>query len=627
MPVGPGVNPLLRAAVDRELIRRLEKAVPGDVDDLPLLTRLASRMEPAARRAFLAAVRGAAGVISLEGLAQAVRAGQVTLIEAQAQVGKLSDDLKRQILPVLGRTFALGAQVGADAVPDGPAAIAYGFDLRNPEAIRWVQERGAELVTNVSDSTRSAIRALVEIAQREGRHPFQTAREIREVVGLLPRQAEAVQRFRERLASQDIDDLAIERRAGRYADAQLRARAVTIARTETLMASGQGQQSVWEAAKAQGLLDPARTQRVWLATNDDILDTFLCEPMADVETPLDEPWTLPDGRRVMVPTESHPRCVVGSTRVWTPTPVEAVTDREYKGRLVELTTALSQNLSCTPNHPILTRRGWLRADMLRPGDEVAHRVVGEMNTPMIVYDEHDNAPLTIKELAETARQSGQLAAERVMVAPEDFHGDGIGSQVAVIWADRDLRRELQPTLRARESHAAFQRRHPRAAFDGVCDADPELTTVFRPARGSMSGGHSRVAFRASHPRPPSLVALADLSPAHVSVSHLRRALGIGHSGPASPRSLGALRRRTIWSQQDSGQGRADLRFPDAVALAQLAHGSAPNIQFTRLTRIIVSEVSGVHVFNLQSGVGWYSAGGIITHNCRCSAGLTFGDRE
>ena len=33
-----------------------------------------------------------------------------------------------------------------------------------------------------------------------------------------------------------------------------------------------------------------------------------CEKMTDVETPLGEPWTLPDGRKVMVPTESHPRC-------------------------------------------------------------------------------------------------------------------------------------------------------------------------------------------------------------------------------------------------------------------------------------------------------------------------------
>lgn len=279
----------------------------GDPDDLPLLTRLAARMEPAMRREFLAAVRGAAGVIDIGGLAEAVQSGQVTQIEAAAQLAKLSADLQAKLLPVLGRTFSLGIAVGAEAA-GVPPGISFGFDLVNPQSITWVREHAAELVTEVTDSTRLGIRSLVEIAFREGRAPRELARDIREVIGLHSRQVTAVQNFRARLADEGIAQETIDRRADRYAQAQLRSRAQTIARTETLTASNQGQLEVWGAARAQGYLDPATTKRKWLTTPDDLLDTEICERMTDVETGLNEPWTLPDGRSVMIPTKSHPRC-------------------------------------------------------------------------------------------------------------------------------------------------------------------------------------------------------------------------------------------------------------------------------------------------------------------------------
>ena len=305
----------LRAVVDREMIRRVEKAIPGDPDDLPLLTRLAARMEPAARRAFLAAVRGAAGVVDIGGLVDAIGSGQISQIEAAAQLGKLSDDLLRQILPVLGRTFALGIAVGAEAIGAAPG-ISYGFDLTNPQAIAWVRTHGAALVTEVTDSTRLGIRALVDVAFREGVAPRDLARNIREVIGLHSRQVEAVQHFRARLTAEEVAPEVVDRRAGRYAQAQLRSRAQTIARTETLTASNQGQLALWEAARAQGHLDPATTRRVWLTTPDDLLDTEICEKMTDVETGLGDPWTLPDGRKVMIPTQSHPRCRCASGLVF-----------------------------------------------------------------------------------------------------------------------------------------------------------------------------------------------------------------------------------------------------------------------------------------------------------------------
>ena len=182
------------------------------------------------------------------------------------------------------------------------------FDLVNPRAVEWVQAHGAELVTEVGNSTRSGIRTLIEAGFKEGMPPRTIARELREVIGLHSRQVAAVSNFKLRLAAQGVDGDALDRRVAKYAQAQLRLRATTIARTEVLRASNEGQQGLWETAASEGLLNKADTRRVWITTNDDRLDVELCEPMDGEEVGLDEPWTLPDGRRVMVPTESHPQC-------------------------------------------------------------------------------------------------------------------------------------------------------------------------------------------------------------------------------------------------------------------------------------------------------------------------------
>jgi len=61
------------------LAKRLRAA--GSEDD-PLVSRLAARLEPAMRRAFLAAVRGAAGAVDLAALESALASGQVSAAEA-----------------------------------------------------------------------------------------------------------------------------------------------------------------------------------------------------------------------------------------------------------------------------------------------------------------------------------------------------------------------------------------------------------------------------------------------------------------------------------------------------------------------------------------------------------------
>ena len=265
-------------------------------------------MEPAARRAFLRAVDAVKRQVDLDVLETALRTGEVSRVEAALLLARPPEALRAQIRPVVGAALNLGAEAGREALRGTPA-FAVDFARTNPAAVAWANQHAGTLVTEIAESTRLGVRALVTVSQSEGRSVTWLARELREVIGLHSRQVTAVERFRERLVGQGLDDVTVARRAERYANAQLKSRAETVARSEVLQSSSEGQRRLWDAAADQGLLDRAETRRIWLATDDDLTDVEICEPMADVETDdLDAPWTLPDGRQVMIPNAAHPRC-------------------------------------------------------------------------------------------------------------------------------------------------------------------------------------------------------------------------------------------------------------------------------------------------------------------------------
>jgi len=125
-------------------------------------------------------------------------------------------------------------------------------------------------------------------------------------------------------------------------------------------------------------------------------------------------------------------CVVGDTEVWGPKPYRS-TARWYEGEIVEISVATGQKLSVTPNHPILTPRGFVPAGLLNKGDQVigATRRDGEK-----LCDPDDyQTPAGIKDITASLGEYAGMITRTVMVSPEDFHGDGIGSNVCVIRTD------------------------------------------------------------------------------------------------------------------------------------------------------------------------------------------------
>jgi len=185
--------------------------------------------------------------------------------------------------------------------------------------------------------------------------------------------------------------------------------------------------------------------------------------------------------------DSHPSCFPAGTVVSGPAPVGATT-RRYEGDLIEIRLDGGGLLAVTPNHPILTPRGWVAAGDLREGHDVIRSRRGERDSAGHP-DDHER-PVLIEEVAETLRGTGKVTAGTVPASPENFHGDGAGGNVDVVLADRFLKGDRDASIfeHGREVALAF-RRVALALFAGLGSTGEFLGGSLATAGGSMGGGN------------------------------------------------------------------------------------------------------------------------------------------
>lgn len=269
------------------------------------LHAFADRLRPTVRRQFLQAVEALRDSMTLDALIEAVSAGGIGL-RLDAPLRGLSAELRAAIATV-NRVFD-EAQQAEERLFAQRYRLALRFDVVNPRALD-AAGRGAQLVREVTDSTRRGIQAIITRAIREGIPPAEAARLIKPTIGLTDRQAMAVVNYRFSLLEAGASPAAVAKAAATYADRLLRQRAETIARTETIRAGREGRKATWDQARAEGFLTDDTKQR-WVVTDDDRLCPA-CEPLDGVEVGLGE--SFPHGGGDGPPL--HPNCRCTTTLV------------------------------------------------------------------------------------------------------------------------------------------------------------------------------------------------------------------------------------------------------------------------------------------------------------------------
>ena len=271
-------------------------------------------------------------------------------------------------------------------------------------------------------------------------------------------------------------------------------------------------------------------------------------------------------------------CFPSGSRIPFADGVEKAYRRRFDGELSKLITSSGKTLSATPNHPILTPKGWVPIGSLKVGDEVLEASDEHVD---VLENHYDGAMPCIADIFDAVSKIGVKSTGDGQL--HQFHGDGAEGDVDIVnaaWTlplgfDAFAQKKLQkfwltvpdPTNAALRTFSSLIQRCLRIA-----------SCIVGSARQAFA---ACIAF-AGHSDSVGIAATSDL-PASISDkiddNLVRHASMLRDSKNAGATIMSGAKRATV----------------------------VENVR---------GNYSG-HVYNLQTISGWYIANGIFVHNCRC----------
>lgn len=390
-------------------------------------------------------------------------------------------------------------------------------------------------------------------------------------------------------------------------------RATRIARTESTGAYNAG-------ALEAGMTEDAGVKR-WMATaSERTRDSHLaadgqCVPVRDTFTVGGASMQAPGDPSAPVQEVVNCRAVLPGTPV--AGTVLVAMKRRWSGATCVIEAAGAYQLATTPEHPVLTLRGWVRADEVQPGDQCVRYRPGIEPAGQVAPVGGERRPHVGDKVPviEQVHESAALAAtrgygRRAHACDLDEQGVGVdvdcvslhdpftvGGDTAVAQGLRDFgvaasRREMcvsrDPMTLVRVAQA---NPHSFAASTGVI-------ANFHEPRGQHGAGYAEVAR-------DRLDGLAGL----VSTDHGRDVNVMARGGPAQP-----VRGATITKAARPPQPGHYPSVSAADVVSDLLGAHAGVVEAAEVISVRAGWFDG-HVYDLQTSGGIYLAGGLIVHNC------------
>lgn len=312
--------------------------------------------------------------------------------------------------------------------------------------------------------------------------------------------------------------------------------------------------------------------------------------------------------RAVLDSRTTPICFSGSTRVVPLGELRKVFRRSYQGQMRIITTATGEQLTVTPNHPILTAQGWRAAKEVRPSDQIINCYFGDAVTIGDDVKVHPSFAAIADALFDPT--ISEIFTDRSSAAA--FHGDGMGrdEQIEIAVPNDKLRHGFNPFPMQSQKYRTLVWLHNAGAFDAQSGLG-SLRVVRLPAIQSPEF-NARASQMAIETRLADLQADTDFSRAHPSPVHFDCALFEGVWGSAWSINQQA---QAFEKTGDSRRGRPvdagdrSSRFAVMPALSQIVG--------------VRSEFGSHTVYNLESDLGMYIAGRTLVQNCRKLDGKRF----
>ena len=305
--------------------------------------------------------------------------------------------------------------------------------------------------------------------------------------------------------------------------------------------------------------------------------------------------------------------------------------RRYTGELTTLVCDSGETVSATPNHPVLTRRGWIPIQFVDVGEDVSQAAGEGFEFPV---SNPQDVQTTTLEFFSALESLG--VCHRVAGTASGFHGDGSDQEVDVVDVDWSLGDKLDPAL-SKEfcQHILAGADDPGLAcgpFDLLFGSSLlAADSVVRSASKSLSSLWAGLRHAGEH----ALAAIARLDSLAVKVvadgssldAKMFRELLHAHTSPEERdrfimrvlfgvvcRAIDPAHLEATPPEFDAEVVGVDVqRAGDLTQTHPLLHHPV------RVVNKRVSENTSGHVFNLQTVTGWYVAQSLLVRNCRCVA--------
>lgn len=338
--------------------------------------------------------------------------------------------------------------------------------------------------------------------------------------------------------------------------------------------------------------------------------------------------------KITQPAE-EPFCFPGDTSVPFADGVEAAYRRWYSGPVATIRTASGRVLTGTPNHPILTVRGWVAIGAVQKGDQVIEMAdqVGQMSE----HHQHGAQPsiadafAAIEQVGAPQKRSGQM---------QQFHGDGSEGDVDIVVPHRPLAFGFDAD--AAEGLHQFRLAVPDGGGAPLSALDLRRGVLLAASDGGMSGMHEPLSPVFALPRHAEPVGVGPVAQGNaLCLDRLcdrptADAEALCDRQDAFAALVGAGNGAGVDAGHDASLGRSGHALgTHAGAEGEDVHAERTGdllvcLPFAAQTASVVHvnrhEWSG-HVFNLQTASGLYVAGGIVAHNCRCFGSYIYSPRK
>lgn len=255
------------------------------------IERLLSQFDSKLATAFAEGVRVVSDSVSLTAIADQIRAGNY----AQA-VALFNDALVQAGFVTFASTLTAAMMAGGNYGQTIAQAnrVVFGFNIAESNTARFLENYLAERIKQISFEMRQTVSSVIYREVSAGTNPIDTARKIREGLGLTASQERTVQNYRRYLEEGDSRALELRLRdkrfdptvarlirdgkalkpqdidkiVNRYRQRFIKRRSENIARTESMTMINAGNQKYWEQIVKAGALEERQIRRDWKHSHD-----------------------------------------------------------------------------------------------------------------------------------------------------------------------------------------------------------------------------------------------------------------------------------------------------------------------------------------------------------------------